>query len=353
MRPSLIYIVNYIFAALVLVFFVAAVFVYTTRNQAVQVPVVAVEWKLSTGSFAPKDKDYNLLGMKSLQLDYSPPKMRIPDLRGVFVFQGINGRPDAADNALFLSFINQDRVLVLKGNEKFYLVLDGDAYMASPGNRPTSLWIEPEIRGKDVSIQVKMKDENGDFLDTPQERASFVLQQKQVSNKPFMIDNFRADATLLARQKVKWSGIDQFLEDHGGIEFAEKQGKQRIQFGEGEDQYAVYVNLGDFLIWKEEKWVVPENNEDTKQFPLMKITKIEERLLGMDLFDVSGRNKILLNLIKWQEPPLTPHLAADAFQFAGARTKVHSMFKVDGKREVVGPNDWFIHTADGLSLIHI
>lgn len=68
--------------------------------------------------------------------------------------------------------------------------------------------------------------------------------------------------------------------------------------------------------------------------------------MGLTLYDISGKNKIVLNLVKAVEPPPNFNLEKD-FQFLGARTKLYSTFKVGGQRELVGPDDWFYFTEGG------
>jgi hypothetical protein len=242
--------------------------------------------------------------------------------------------------------LSDDEVFAVRSGDKAYLESD---YSLSPLNKETSLWFQPQLQGAGARIQVRMKNDKGGIVQDPVDRANFTLIEKAPpgQNKTFMLDQYRADPTLFARLKAKWNGIDQFLEDHGGAEFEKDHGKQRVVFGEGEDRYTLYVDKGDLLIWKEGRFFPASSAEKTAQFPLLRVAKIEERVLGFELFDVQGKTKINLNLLKAQE--MKPNIQAilHEFQFIGARTRVHSMFKVNQMREIVGPDDWFLQTHDG------
>jgi hypothetical protein len=357
MRHHLIWYANWILISIIAFSLIGTVW-YMTAAQEIMQPAVQVRDEkphLPVTSFTPKDKKHVPLDAASLQLEYKSPKMRLPDLRNFIFYYGHNLRPDAkdADNLFFsLGPVSETNpTFSVHSKEKLFLVIQDNSeypYALSPGNRPTTLWFEPEFRSNGTSVQVRMKDEQGHVVQEPQDRANFTLTEKPPAtgaNKSFMLDQFRADATLFSRQKAKWHGSDQFLEDHGGIEFEPNFGKQRIQFGEAEDLYTVYLDKGDVMVWKEGKWMVPEPGKSTTGYPLARVSKIEERTMGVELFDVSGRNKVNLTLLKLMEPKLV--MNTHDFEFIGARTRIHSMFFVGGQREIVGPDDWFLHTQDG------
>lgn len=348
MQHHLIWWLNYLLLALIAILIASGLFVLGMRTDLYQPSIKERKTALPATSFS--QKDYSSLGTSNLQLEYQIPKMGVPDLQKVLNYRGRNMRPDAEGNqTLFFTLGNSSPFPVTVGN-KHYLVSKNDPeepYAISPDNRPTSLWFEPELRGVQVNIMTRMQDENGEVIGGP--KGNFTLAEKPLpaSSKTFMIDQMRADPTLLSRQKARWNGKDLFLEDHGGESFEKMEGKQRIIFGEGDNLYVVYVNKGDFLIWKEGRWHMPEPGEPTASFPLMQVNKIEERIMNLELFDLGGRIKVILNLIRLSEPPLQPLMIAQDFHFIGARTKIHSLFKVNNKREIVGPEDWFLLTQEG------
>lgn len=357
MRHHFLWWLNFSFLALTLALLLGAIWIQASRSPIVEPPLIPKVQTLPPSPFKPKNMDYSPLGKPALQLGFQSPKMRVPDLKPLIHYQGHNLRPDAKEaDSLFLTLgplSETNPPFLVKERERIYLISQDDPkkpYALSPANRPTSLWFEAERKGNTASIQVKMQDEKGEIQEEPLERTQFVIPEKPLSplgqNKNFMIGTSRADAALLSRQKARWQGKDQFLEDHGGPEFENVVGKQRVQFGEGEEAYSVYLGKDDVMIWKDDHWVVPEKDQPTQSYPLARVNKVEERIMNFDLFDPSGKNKVVLNLLKLQEAPLSALIPQD-FQFIGARTKVHSTFKVSGKRMMIGPGDWFLHTPEG------
>ncbi len=115
------------------------------------------------------------------------------------------------------------------------------------------------------------------------------------------IGKWKVDGTLLARQRARWLGQDLFLSRHGGDEFADLKDKDRVEFGDGNDRYSVYVKLGDCLIWDGQKWQNVRLGESSINFPLMCVTKVDDRVMTLVLWDVGGQGHVVLNLIKSKE----------------------------------------------------
>jgi hypothetical protein len=334
-----------IFALLIAVLIGAGYFFFALPPIKPQPTLVKQQPSAPASGFSLKDKSYHTLTFSPLQVPYSLPSLRIPDLRAALKFHGKNSRPDVREGALFFSLgASKDIISVHPGVPEF-IIQQGGAYVLSLKNYPTDLWFEAIAEGPNARIQVFVKDENGKTLNDPKEYNSFTLPEKPASfSQGWQIDNFRVDGTLLARQKAKWSGRDLFLEQNGGVEFMPLQDKQRITFGEGEDQYSVYLDKGDVLAWRDGRWRADILH--TENLPLLRVDKVDERLIGMTLFSPKGDAKLLLNLLKTPDPLNLISLPKD-FYFQGARTRLHSMYLVNKKREIVGPEDWFLKTPDG------
>lgn len=328
-----------------------ALYFYTLRTPIeAQLPIKPRSTTLPQHSFAFKEDQLRDLGQKALQLEFQIPTIRIPDLRQLLSYNGKNSRPDAGiSKEMFFSLGVPPIVMGGEPNSPIYLQMhEGGQVSFSPNNNPSDLWFTARPQGNAAQIEVKIRDEAGVVHQEPKDRANFTLPEKPLAGgaQNWNIDALRVDGTLLMRQGAKWSGRDLFLEKHGGEEYFKDQGKQRITFGEGDQKYSVYVDKGDDLIWKEGRWRVPEKGEKTDVYPLMHVDKVEERVMGATLYDLLSKHKTPLNLLKSVDP-IPPVSVADQFQFVGARTRLHSTFKVGNQREVVGPEDWFILTSDG------
>jgi hypothetical protein len=321
---------------------------------------VAKESRLPKGSFEFSDKDYENVGELILSLEQSPPTLQVPDLRQQLIYYGKNGRPDAKTKNTLLHFsINGDKtVSSIEPGQKLYLLYDRKGslgrYCFSPDNEKTSLWFEVQPVDNDAEIHVTLENDQGELITEPGHLAEFRLNEKEfvrVGGTVWEIGSFRVDGTLLARQKARWYGVDRFLEKHGGEEYQHAIGKHRVDFGENESVYSVFVNVGDCLIWNGEYWKNVEAGEGSQEYPLLLAKKIDDRLITFELWDVEGKGKVLLNLLKstesWnmQNPQSLQHM----FKFLGARTRTKCVFEINRERVTLRPSDWLLLTSKGWS----
>lgn len=317
------------------------------------------ECGLPKGAFELTEQAYQQAGEIVLALQQLPPTMQLPDLRSQLVYYGKNGRPDAQSEHLLLHFSlngNNKTIASIAPREKLYLVYDqksaGGRYSFSPSNEKTSLWIEGTPIDNEVQIQVVMENDKGEYISEPEAFAQFRLSEKGFTHYAginWEIGNFRVDATLLARQRARWFGEDRFLEHHGGEEFKDSIGRQRIDFGENEDRYSVFVKAGDCLVWDQNRWKRVPPGKESLNYPLLVVKKIDERLMSFELWDVEGKGKVLLNLLKSSEPWVVQNAQTlqHMFKFLGARTKTQCVFEINRERVILRPSDWLLLTAKG------
>ncbi|MCB1111232.1 MAG: hypothetical protein KDK72_01050 [Chlamydiia bacterium] len=326
------------------------------RADAIEVKeVTARKTSLPKSSFQQPQKSYDAIGEPVLALTYVAPKMQLPDLRQFIVYYGQNGRPDAQLDkpSLHFSLANSRDVISLGAGEKLYLQYQKDngqgKYVFSPENRETSLWIEAEPEEGEAVVQVRMKDENGNLVATPETLAQFPLKEKELmrfGGGTWELGKWRVDGTLLARQRARWYGPDMFLKRHGGDEFKDVSGKQRIDFGEKGDTYSVYVGQGDSLIWDGSKWTAVEPSEQSRGHPLLIVKKVDDRLMNLELWDNEGKKKVALNLLRSMES-WSPASVQQDFRFVGVRTRSQFVFEVDDERMLLRPHDWLLLTENG------
>lgn len=293
---------------------------------------------------------------KTFDLKYAPARIQLPDLRSHLVFYGLNGRPDAQQEriVLHLGFNGNPTPTAVVVGEPMYLVYDNTRttgqYQFSPNNAPTPLWIEGAVQGNEATIKVRLRHENGETIAEPSAHAQFRIAEKEgvrASGRAWEIGKLRVDGSLLARQKARWMGLDKFLERHGGEEYKSFQNKHRIDFtDEEENTYSVYVALNDSLVWMDNKWKEVRPGQESRDYPLMVVKKIEERLMNFELWDVGGKNKVILNLLKTNEGWTAQNLTND-FKFVGARRRSQYIFEIAGERMFLSPKDWLLQTKEG------
>ncbi|ADI39252.1 putative membrane protein [Waddlia chondrophila 2032/99] len=345
--------INRALLGLIMIFTFLAFFYLWKRPSQIPIPKLSEKKMiLPEGAFAKTEEEYDRIGPPLLQLKFFPMTLQLPDLRNVIVYYGRNERPDANEGESLLHFSitgSKDSESIPPG-EPLYLVYDKDQprikYVFSPNNKETSLWIEAVPLDKEASVSVSMRNEYGQVIRKPEQFAQFNLKEKQMARygaSRWEIGKWKVDGTLLARQRARWYGKDLFLERHGGEEYRDKLNKQRIDFGEKDELYSIYLGEGDGAAWIGGKWKQVSAGEDTQKYPLLVLSKVEDRLLKFDLWDVGGKGKVSLNVIKSTETAAPRNLEKE-FKFVGARTRSQLMFEVKGERILISPKDWYLFT---------
>lgn len=347
---------NLSIAALSVFFIFIALWLFATRPNSYPTQDKPLrKSEVPKGAFSLEKKDYDAIGAPALSLRFSPLGLQLPDLRRHLVYYGKNGRPDSKDENVMLHFAfagNKSPTSVMPG-QRLYILYDKKQtpgqYVFSPNNAQTFLWFEPTLQGNQASIKVGMVDEIGRQITEPTSYAQFTLPEKEYvrfGGTTWELGKWRVDGTLLARQRARWYGLDKFLEKHGGTEYEEIENKQRIDFGEGDNTYSVYVGANDCMIWHNDRWQAVKPGEASTGFPLMCVKKIDERLMALELWDVDGKAKIALNLLKsnenWQ-----PQNLQQSFKFVGARTRSQFVFEINKERVLLSPHDWLLLTDEG------
>jgi hypothetical protein len=333
----------------------AAVYYFMRPQEIVQAPLQINERALPISSFQQSKEAYDYSQRAILSLLHTPPKLKIPDLKPFIVFQGKNARPDAEPSTqkMHFSFQGSKEAFSVAPGEKVYLVYDrklqNNKYRLAHPSEESYLWISAQAEGNEAEVHVSMLDQDGfEITGDECDRASFSLASKDSvrAQGSWELGKWRVDATLLARQKARWVGQDKFFERYGGDEFSEQALKQRIDFVDGENSYAIYAKLGDCFVWQDERWTPVQPDRSTQTSPLLVVKKVDDRVMMLDLWDVEGRSKMGINLIKANESfaakPLT-----EEFRFIGARTKTKVLFEIQKDRMILKPNDWLILTETG------
>ncbi|MFI5344711.1 MAG: hypothetical protein ACHQUC_10900, partial [Chlamydiales bacterium] len=92
-----------------------------------------------------------------------------------------------------------------------------------------------------------------------------------------------------------------------------------------------------------------EPGEESLKHPLLVVKKIDDRLMSFELWDVDGKGKVALNLLKSSEPwaANNAQTVQKAFKFVGARTRTQCLFEINKERMVIRPSDWLLLTPQG------
>ncbi len=336
--------------------------IYMWLSQTDEITIVDLQSKqsgLPKGAFELSSEAYEGIAGSLLALESAPPSLQIPDLKSQLSYSGRNGRPDADTENTALHFtLSGNKKITVKPEEKIYLVFDKSSkpprYSFSPNNEKTSLCFECSPQdNNEILIRVTMEDEKGEKITEPESHAQFRMTEKDLvrtaTGEAWEIGTWRVDGTLLARQRARWFGHDRFLEKHGGKAYENIADKQRIDFGENDDIYYVFVQTGDCLIWDENRWRVIEPGPESLKHPLLVVKKIDDRLMSLELWDADGKTKVPLNLLKSTEPWAANNAQTiqQAFKFVGARTRTQCLFEINKERMIIKPSDWLLMTQKG------
>lgn len=347
--------INYGVFALAILLLLAALFLTMSTPSDLESAARPPLKPLAGSSFQHPQKAYDLIGENVLQLKTEPVGLQLPDLRKSLAYYGRNGRPDADPNSTMMNFgfLGTPGAVGVTPYTSTYLVYDKKQspprYQFSPQNAETALWIEVQPDGNQAQVNVRMKDDSGQLITTPSANARFTIQEKpfvRTDSGAWEIGKYRVDGTLLARQRARWFGQDRFFERHGGPEYQQFADKQRIEFGEAAAAYTVHLSAGDVLVWDNERWSVAEPGLQTLGKPILIVKKVDERLINFELWDPEGKIKVVLNLLKGNEPAPSGNIL-QSFKFVGSRTRSQFTFEINKQRIMLSPHDWLLQTDKG------
>jgi hypothetical protein len=353
------YWLNYLILAVIAILCVSMIYIWIAHTD--EIAIVDPKSKLSglpKGSFELPPSAYEGIAGSFLALESAPPSLQIPDLKSQLAYNGRNGRPDSNSENTVLHFtLSGNKKLTVKPEQKTYLEFEKNSkparYSLSPNNEKTSLCFECSLQdNNEILVRVTMEDEKGEKVTEPEAFTQFRIPEKdlaRVTGEVWEIGTWRVDGTLLARQRARWFGHDRFLEKHGGKSYENISNKQRIDFGENDEIYYVFIQTGDCLIWDDNHWRVIEPGPESLKHPLLVVKKIDDRLMSLELWDVDGKAKIPINLLKSTEPWTANNAQSiqQAFKFVGARTRTQCLFEINKERMVLKPSDWLLMTPKG------
>lgn len=323
---------------------------------------IAANKPLPTLPFKQPQTSYEAIGQSVVEIKTHSRHLQLPDLRRALVYHGKNSRPDIEASKVIMqfAFAGSKTTTPVLPDTKYYLIYDKSQtparYNFSLDNSETALWFEASTSGpqnKEACIKVGMVDDQGQLLTQPSAHANFMLVERPLPRteaSSWELGKLRVDGTLLARQKARWYGLDCFFERHGGKEYQTCLGKQRLDFGEGDSIYSVFIQLGELLTWKNDRWHTSTAGKETIGKPLLVVTKIDERLMTLELWDPEGKSKTMLNLLKSTDAIIPPNILQN-FKFVGAKTRSQFVFEYNKERLTLRPNDWLLFADNQAKLL--
>lgn len=298
--------------------------------------------------FRISEEAYRSFGDGAVFLEPPTPRLVLPHLDDEIVYLGVNQRPDRKEETFYLSLSKSGEIKRCMADQKIYLNFSDCAYHFSPDNQQSALWIEPFSPQADrIKLKVSMRDFEGNIVKEPTTAHILSLQIAQDGkSKSFELGGHRVDGSFLLRQHARLIGPDRFLEIHGGTEHAEVNSRERLDFADGSRSYFCFVKDGDFLIWKEGRWNTPEVNDQTENYPLLVVKKIEEKTVYFEVWDQTGTTGVPIHLVRVRCVEAFPDIASE-FRFVGAKTWSQFIFECRGSRLLLRSDDWLLLTPEG------
>lgn len=302
-------------------------------------------------SFEATPTALEAVGPPFVGLEKQALKIALPDLRNTLMYYGSNIRPDVSERASVVQVGVRGVTFPtpVSANVPVYLKYEGRMssvkWSFSEKNSPTSTWLEIKPKENGADVKVFMQDCENQPITEPVEFASFSLTQMHMpfnaqAGNTFEIGGFRADTSLLIRQKAVWFGQDLFLQQYGGEKYQFAFEKERIDFLNPDNRYSCYVGVGDCLVFFADRWREVTPGEDSIGKPLLVTRKIDERSISFDLWDPSGKIRISLDLHK---APSIPTFAQRLnIKLVGARSKKDWIAEIGGTRMFLRADDWLL-----------
>lgn len=302
-------------------------------------------------SFTCENSAYHAIGEPFLYLAKNPLKTKFPDLRSILVSYGVNCRPDSPkeESQLLISIRGTLPPTAVRIGQKVYLKYDSrpsvHRWVISENNSETPIWFEPEVMENQIVVRVKVKDGQGKLVEDPLDLSYFTLPEIALpptnnSNYSWQIGLDTVDNTLLTKQKAKWYGRDLFLQTYGGEEYAFTNERERIEFQNEGDSYAIFAKEGDIFVYEGSGWKSVTAGPESQGKPLLQVKKVTEHVISSIVWDPEGKHKMPLDLPKSQE--LAQNTPAPDIKLLGARTRQDWVAEIAGKRTLLRTDDWLL-----------
>ena len=336
---------------------IATIFAFATNSSyATSYTAEASTSSLPNTAFPFPQEAYDAIGDGILSLNHTIFAMKIPDLSHDILFHGLNARPDIPNDTpqIILSLSGSSDIICAASESKIFLVYDDSPfpgrYIAGDDTSPLS--IIPTYTNGGAVISTSLVDDAGNDVEDTASITTFELLESPLITEQasWEVGTYRADAGILARQRARWFGKDRFLEHHGGEEYNYTIGRERIDFGDGEEAYPLFVKKGDYFFWEDDKWIAPSKTSSSQGKALLAIASVEEKLIHIDLWNDTGTKKLPLTIIK-SSSVWSPHIIQHEISFLGAKTKIQAIVEISKERMILNNQDWVLRSDNKWSVI--
>lgn len=318
----------------------------------------------------------SLSNVGAFSLKQQTLKIESPDLKDQMSLIVPKPRPDLLEGTLYIKLLETGDISAISPNSKLFLQYKSEnlclnqnlskmlidefeaiefekensskiVYNFSKNNTPTSLWIEIEDVSPDKeSIMLKTCLQTSENITLYSE--SFSLAIKNKTSNEWFIDDFKVDASLLTKQQAVWHGKDLFLKLYGGAEYTYLSEKEKISFVDDQGvSYNCYLGLGEYVVWKQGRWVEPQHIESTQSLPLLSIKKIDNKFIVLEVSSPFGLTSFNLNLIKYPTFSEECSVFHKELSYVGLKNWKEAILQDSkGERIVLSEGDWLYRSSN-------
>lgn len=235
-----------------------------------------------------------------------------------FIFLGVNSRPDREKSLYFFRW-----------REKEYQLDEGEFFFFdSIGHKELFSSFYFLKQGEQIELKA---------LESNREVFSIVLSNPERS-EGINIGEHRFDSNFFIRQKLSWAGADLFFQKYGAEDYPKYARSDRVDFQGSKGRYSCFLQEGDVLIYKDQRWQPPEG--ETHLYPLLQCQKIDKTVMTLKVWDQGGRIFRIFSISKTlSSSPRTP---LSPLKFVGAKTNHKWMIQSLQDRFTLQQGDWLI-----------
>jgi hypothetical protein len=234
-----------------------------------------------------------------------------------FIFLGFDSRPDRDKNLYFFRW--RDKEYQLDEGEPF-------CFDSLDHNELSSFYFLKQ--GDHIELKA---------LESSREIFSLIFSNPE-SSEQINIGEYRFDTNFFVRQKLSWAGVDLFFQKYGAEDYPKYARSQRLDFQGSKGRYSCFLEEGDLLIYKDQKWQPAEG--ETHLYPLLQCQKIDKTLMTLKVWNQGGRAFRIFSISKTNNPFSRPVLAP--LKFVGAKTNHKWVIQSIQDRFTLQEGDWLI-----------
>jgi hypothetical protein len=285
----------------------------------------------------PAQQIYSTIGSGPLSLSRGEEFIYLSVLSHQIEFKLQNSRPDALEAPANLKMTLKGGVeeKVIESGEKIYLAGSLDKGPFCFSEEPSSIWIVPRLshRGA-VLVEVGILKPSGEMM-------------LQFTSDPFInpSGDILTENYFHHLSQARWWGEDLLFQKYGGKDFEASKSKQKIVFA-GPDPYFLFVDVGDLLLWENNRWRVITSEEASPDLPIAQIKSIQNQELEIETWGQAGGTPELIRLVQERIPPMPLRMEGLPSSLRlRSSTQVTCLF---GKRRMIlRQGDWLLKTNAG------